>query len=406
MADNICRQKTGDKESGVSTDMSTDMDARTKSLAEARCLIFKIGSAVLTNENGLDAEILDSLAAQMAQILKAGPKGRRLLVVSSAAVAAGRSVLRAHGVEYDTAGLAARQGAAAIGQGKLMRAWDDAFRKQELATAQVLLTQDDFRVRQRLFNARNTFTEILSWGAVPIVNENDTVSTEGLKFGDNDSLASLLASLVGADLVINLTSAPGVFARPPKEGEAPEILSCIEDVAGLDLDAMCGGKTTVGTGGMYSKLLSARRCAQRGVPTLIVPGKEKDVLQRAFAGEPIGTYVCPSEKAIPMRKFWLAYKTSPVGVLHVDDGAAVALREKGKSLLPGGIREVEGSFEKGDLVRIVANGKSLGVGVTNYTSGDIARIKGLKRIEVAAALGDAHYKEVIHRDNMLLDAAI
>ena len=169
---------------------------------------------------------------------------------------------------------------------------------------------------------------------------------------------------------------------------------------------MCGGKTTVGTGGMYSKLLSARRAAQRGIPTLILPGREKDIILRAFAGEEVGTWVRPSLKAIPMRKFWLAYKAAPVGRVLVDDGAAQALTQRGKSLLPGGILEVEGSFDKGDLIRIVHQGASLGVGVSNYTADDIRRIKGLKRIEVAAILGDAHYPEVIHRDNMLLDAAI
>lgn len=378
---------------------------RARVLAEAKCLVVKVGSAVITDTCGLQYEIISSLAAQLAAV-RAANQGRRLLVVSSAAVAAGRAVLAAHGVGADTAGLAARQGAAAIGQGRLMRAWDDAFAVGDLATAQVLLTQDDFRVRQRLLNARNTLTEILSWGAVPVINENDTVSTEGLKFGDNDRLASLVATLVGADLLINVTSSPGVYDRPPADGVQVRVLPCIEDVSALDLDSMCGGKTTVGTGGMYSKLLSARRAAQRGIPTLILPGREKDILLRALAGEDVGTWVCPNEKAIPTRKFWMAYKDAPVGQILVDDGAAEALQKRGKSLLPGGIVDVEGSFEKGDLVRIVHQGTSLGVGLSNYTAGDIRRIKGLKRIEVAAILGDAHYPEVIHRDNMLLDAAI
>ncbi len=378
---------------------------RARVLAEAKCLVVKIGSAVITGSQGLQHEIISSLARQMAAVRAMG-QGRRLLVVSSAAVAAGRAVLAAHGIAADTAGLAARQAAAAIGQGRLMRAWDDAFAATDLAAAQVLLTQDDFRVRQRLLNARNTFTEILSWGAVPVINENDTVSTEGLKFGDNDRLASLLVTLVGADVLINITSSPGVYDRPPAEGVQARVLSCIEDAAALDLDSMCGGKTTVGTGGMYSKLLSARRAAQRGIPTLILPGREKDILLRAFAGEDVGTWVRPSEKAIPTRKFWMAYTDAPVGRVLVDDGAAEALQKRGKSLLPGGILEVEGSFEKGDLVRIVHKGASLGVGVSNYTAEDIRRIKGLKRIEVAAILGNAHYPEVIHRDNMLLDAAI
>ena len=201
--------------------MSDWKSERERVLCDAKCLVVKIGSAVLTDSQGLRADVLHSLAAQLAQIQRMGGGERKILVVSSAAVAAGRAVLAENGVKADTAGLAARQGAAAIGQGRLMRAWDDAFHCQNLPTAQVLLTQDDFRVRQRLLNARNTFTEILSWGAVPIVNENDTVSTEGLKFGDNDSLASLLVTLVGADLLINLTSSPGVFKKPPVEARQP-----------------------------------------------------------------------------------------------------------------------------------------------------------------------------------------
>ncbi len=380
-------------------------EERTRTLADARCLVIKMGSAVLTNEQGLHTELLDSLAAQMAAVVRQTKEPRRLLLVSSGAVAAGRAVLALRDIHPDR-GLASRQGAAAVGQGRLVRAWDDAFARQGMDTAQVLLTQDDFRVHQRLLNARNTFSGLFSWNVVPVVNENDTVSTEGLKFGDNDSLASLLVTLVGADLLINLTSSPGVYAAPPREGTTPEILSVIEDAAKLNLDTMCGGKTTVGTGGMYSKLLSARRAAQRGIPTIILPGREPDILLRAFSGEDVGTWVRPKERAISSRKFWLAYKSAPVGMVSVDDGAAEALLARGKSLLPGGITVVEGGFKKGDLIRVMHRGQSIGVGVSNYSAADIDRIKGLKRIEVAVALGDAHYPEVIHRDNLLLEAAI
>ncbi len=386
--------------------MSDWKKERAATLGGARTLVVKIGSAVLTGPKGLRTDLMDALAAQMAAVARSAGDWRRLLLVSSAAVSAGRAVLADSGVRADTTGLAARQAAAAVGQGRLMRAWESAFLRQGVVTAQVLLTQDDFRVRQRLFNAGNTFSELFSWHAVPVVNENDTVSTEGLKFGDNDTLASLLVTLVSADLLVNLTSARGVFAAPPAEGETPELLSCIEDVSSLSLDTMCGGKTTVGSGGMYSKLLSARRAAQRGIPTLILPGREPDVLTRAFAGEDLGTWVRPARQAIPSRKFWLAYRAAPHGSLVIDDGAAEALLQRGKSLLPGGITAVEGNFAKGDPVRIVHRGRSLGVGLSNYSSEEILRIRGLRRIEVAAILGDAHYPEVIHRDNMLLDAAI
>ena len=385
---------------------------KAQALARARVVVIKVGSAVLTDAQGLSTPVLESLARQMAA-LRTAPGGheRRLVLVSSGAVAAGRAVLRAHGHSGETSGLSARQAAAAVGQGQLMRAWDEVFRAYDFPTSQVLLTRDDLRARQRFLNARNTFAELMDWGVLPIVNENDTVSVSELKFGDNDCLASLLVNLIGADLYINLTSAPGVYAANPQEVPDAGILECVEDVAGLDLGRMCGGKTSVGTGGMYSKLQAARRAAQLGVPTLILPGREADVLARAFAGEAVGTWVRPEEHAIPRRKFWLAYQADPAGTVLVDAGAAEALLSKGSSLLPGGVRQVLGSFQKGALVRVARLGESdshaiLGVGLSNYSAADLRKIMGLRRHEVAAILGDALYPVVIHRDNLLMDAAI
>ena len=183
-------------------------------------------------------------------------------------------------------------------------------------------------------------------------------------------------------------------------------MPCIEDIRTLNLDALCGGKTSVGTGGMYSKLLSAHRVAQLGVPTAILPGCEPDVIPRLFAGEAIGTWVRPEQRTVSRRKYWLAYQADPQGTLYLDAGAADAVRNHGKSLLPGGITEVHGSFESGALVRLVFGRETVGVGLSNYNAADLLRIKGLKRHEVAAILGDAHYPEVVHRDNLLLDAAL
>lgn len=390
-----------------------------QALAQARLIIIKIGSAVLTDREGLCIPVLDNIAAQMAALraglgmdeAPANGPARRLILVSSAAVAAGRATLARHGRHFEVVGLAARQAAAAVGQGLLMRAWDRAFTPHGLPTAQVLLTRDDLRARQRFLNARNTFAELLQWDVLPIVNENDTVSVAELKFGDNDCLSSLLVNLTEADLFINLTSAPGVLTGNPDEDPGAGVLPCVEDVASLDLGRLCGGKTSVGTGGMYSKLTAARRAAQLGVPTLILPGRQTDIISRAFRGEDAGTWVRPGEHAISRRKFWLAYQSDPAGALLVDAGAAAALEHRGSSLLPGGIRQVEGNFQQGALVRIVCaedsgRPRSLGVGLSNYSAADLRRIMGLKRIEVAAILGDAHYPEVIHRDNMLLDAAV
>lgn len=384
-------------------------EAKWRILAEARCIVFKVGSAVIAGPEGLDRGVMDSLAAQMGALSRMPDGGRRTIVlVTSAAVAAGRSVLREAGLGQETSGMAAKQAAAAVGQARVMHCWDEAFRRQGLYTAQVLLTRDDFKARERLLNARNTFGELLQWGVVPVVNENDTVSIAELKFGDNDTLASLLVNLIGADLYVSVTSAPGVFGASPDVNPDAAVLPCIEDVFALNLGKLCGGKTTVGTGGMYSKLLAARRAAQRGVPTFILPGRDPDILVRALdpSGPDLGTWVAPLKHAIPARKFWIAYKQAPQGEIEIDAGAADALTSKGGSLLPGGITKVSGPFPKGALVSVVHAGESIGVGLSNYSSQELDRIRGLKRFEVAAALGDAHYPEVIHRDNLLLHAAV
>ncbi|MBD5539471.1 MAG: glutamate 5-kinase, partial [Desulfovibrio sp.] len=382
---------------------------RRRLLGRARCIVIKVGSAVLTDADGLALEVLDSLAGQMAALRAdgAGGEGRHIVLVSSGAVAAGRAALASQGIDARGRDLAVRQAAAAVGQGLLMRAWDRAFRPYGMATAQVLLTRDDLRSRARFLNARNTFAELLRWGVLPIVNENDTVSVAELKFGDNDCLASLLVNLVRAHLFINLTSARGVCARDPQADPDAPVLARIEDVSGLDLGRLCGAKTAVGTGGMRSKLMAARRAAQLGVPTLILRGRDPGALMRAFGlaegndADAAGTWVDPARHAIPRRKFWLAYQSDPAGSVTVDAGAAAALMREGGSLLPGGVREVSGNFQKGALVRVEHEGRALGVGLTNYSAADLRKIMGLKRHEVAAILGDAHYPDVIHRDNLL-----
>lgn len=377
-------------------------------LDTARCVVFKVGSAVLADRNGMRRDVFCTLARQMAAIATRPDGGRRRIVlITSGAVAAGRCVLRERGATVETSGLSARQAAAAIGQSRLVMLWEEAFSDQRLPIAQVLLTCEDFRSRERLLNMSNTLSELMDWGVVPVINENDTVSTAELKFGDNDTLASLLVNLVGADVFVSVTSAPGVFDTNPTTCPDARVMPCIEDVFALNVGQLCGGKTSVGSGGMYSKLLAARRVAQRGVPTYILPGREPDIISRAFEhqGDP-GTWVCPRRESIPSRKFWMAYRTTPAGSVEIDAGAAEALLHRGKSLLPGGVTRVEGTFQKGSLIRVIHDGASLGVGLSNYSSAELAKIRGLKRIEVAAILGDAHYPVVIHRDNLLLDAAI
>ncbi len=370
-------------------------------LAQARCVVVKVGSAVLTNKSGIDPSVIDNLAAQLSALQDSG---KRVVLVSSGAVAAGRGVLRGC---REVTGLPHKQAASAIGQSRLMHYYDQAFAKYGHLTAQVLLTRDDLRQRERFLHARNTFHALLDWGVIPVVNENDTVAVQELKFGDNDNLASLLLNIVEADLFVNLTSATGVYATDPSQDADAQVIECIEDTHALNLDAMCGTKTTVGTGGMYSKLMAASRSAQLGVPTLILSGRQEGILSRAFAGEAVGTWVRPERRVISRRKYWLAYQSEPAGTVTIDDGAANALTTKGSSLLPGGISAVHGDFDAGALVRIMTQqGAVLAVGLSNYSSADLTRIQGHKRHEVAAILGDAHYPEVVHRDNMLLDAVV
>lgn len=374
-------------------------------LKNAKCIIIKVGSAVLTDEEGLSYPVLENLVEQIACLHK---MGKKVCLVSSGAVAAGKKVLKILGSDYKIEGLAGKQGAAAIGQGRLMHEYEVLFQKHGILCAQVLLTRDDLRSRERFLNAKNTFHQLLQWNVVPVVNENDTVVIHELKFGDNDALASLLCNIVEADLSINLTSTKGVLAKNPLKypNEQIEIMEYIENIQDLNLDELCGGKTSVGTGGMYSKLLSARRSAQLGVATFIIPGKEPDIILRALQGEKIGTWICPTKETVSRRKYWLAYQSNAQGIITIDKGAYTALNEKGKSLLPGGITAVEGNFGAGALVAIMYQDKKIAVGLSNYSAADLRKIKGLSRLEIAAILGNAHYPEVIHRDNLLLHAAI
>ena len=376
-------------------------DAGSNAITRAKRVVVKVGTSTLTYENGrLNLRRIETLVRVLSDIKNSG---KELILVTSGAIGVGTGQL---GLKERPKDVVGKQAAAAVGQGRLMHLYDNAFAERGILTAQVLLTRDDLKNRTRFLNIRNTFSELLNWGVIPVVNENDTVSVNELKFSDNDNLASLLINPVEADLFVNLTTIGGVLDANPLETPDATIMPCIEDVRALNLDTLCGGKTSVGTGGMYSKLLSAHRVAQLGVPTAILPGCEPDVIPRLFAGETIGTWVRPEQRTVSRRKYWLAYQADPQGTLYLDTGAADAVRNHGKSLLPGGITEVHGSFEAGALVRLVYDRETVGVGLSNHNAADLLRIRGLKRHEVAAILGDAHYPEVVHRDNLLLDAAL
>lgn len=377
------------------------MQERERILNSAKRVVVKVGSAVLTTGLGVDISVVRSLAGQLAQL---HDRGTDVVLVSSGAVAAGRNVLRSC---CEIKGMPDKQAASAVGQSRLMHFYNEAFEGHGKLSAQILLTRDDLKSRHRFLNARNTFASLLQWRAIPIVNENDTVAVQELEFGDNDSLASLLLNVVEADLYVNLTSASGVYADNPDTVTDACALDVIEDIHGLDLNRMCGGKTSVGTGGMYSKLVAAGRAAQLGVPTLILSGREPDAIVRAFSGEMLGTWICADRKAVSRRKFWMAYNGDPSGVLVLDDGAVQAVSTGGKSLLPAGIVRVEGSFQRGALVRVAdPQGVVIGLGLCNYAAADLRKVLGMKSSELQKVLGDNRYPEAIHRDNLLMDAVV
>ena len=319
-------------------------ELRADILSRARTVVVKVGSAVLTSDQGLETAAVGRLVDQLSAL---HGRGLRVVLVSSGAVAAGsmrirQSVKGAESIDFSE--LPARQAASSIGQSRLMHEYDEAFGRQGKTVAQILLTREDLKSRTRFGNARNTMLRLLDWGVIPIVNENDTVAVAELKFGDNDTLASLVVDLVGADLCVNLTSAGGVFDKNPDKHPDARCLALIDDVEHLNIEAMCDGKTSVGSGGMYSKLRAARRAAQLGVATLIVSGREGFPLDRIFAGEEMGTLVLPAARTVSHRKFWLAYHDNPAGSIRVDAGAAKALREQGKSLLHAGRARRGGRF--------------------------------------------------------------
>jgi glutamate 5-kinase len=369
--------------------------------SRARTVVVKAGSAVLSDQAGLNLAILSDLVRQLAVLQR---KDIRVILVSSGAVAAGRMALSELGLEIN--GLSARQAAAAVGQGRLIQHYEREFARHNVLTAQVLLTREDLRNRQRFFHVRNTFTTLLGWGVTPVVNENDTVSVAELRFTDNDNLASLLLNVVEAQIFINLTTVGGVLDENPLTNNQASLLPCIERIRQINIDSLCGGISSTGTGGMHTKLLAAGRAAQLGIPTHILPGREPDVILRAFAGEALGTWIRPNTHRVTRRKYWLAYQSEPLGTVHIDAGACDALENRGKSLLPVGIVSIEGTFKTGDLLRIVHNKRVIGAGLSNYDAKELATIIGRKRHEVAALLGNAHYPDVIHRDNLLLDATL
>jgi glutamate 5-kinase len=368
-------------------------------LRRVRRAVVKIGSNVLAGPTGLRRERIRALAAGIAE-LTAG--GRQIVVVSSGAVAAGAARLgpRRSRIEW-------RQAAAAVGQIGLMAAYERAFATHDMHVAQVLLTHADLADRRRYLNARHTLRTLLDLHIVPIVNENDTVAVEELRFGDNDNLSALTASLVEADLLVILSDVDGVYTRDPRLDAAATPVRVARADDALVAQAAGPAVTGIGTGGMASKLAAARKAAAAGVPTVIADGTRDGVLPAIFdpAAE-AGTLLLADGDRLAHRKHWIAYTLKPAGTLHLDEGAERALAKGGRSLLPSGVRSIEGGFGVGDCVRCLGpDGREFARGLVNYTAAEVEKIKGAHTRDIERLLGYKGSDEVIHRDDLVLVAS-
>ncbi|SFM85918.1 glutamate 5-kinase [Thermodesulforhabdus norvegica] len=372
-------------------------EERRSFLEGCRRVVIKVGSAVLTSQRGLNRVVIHRLSDQIAELRD---QGRDVIIVSSGAIASGIKKL---GLSQKPKAIPMKQAAAALGQSFLMQAWEEAFDKFDILVAQILLTAGDLADRKRYVNAKNTIETLLEWRVIPVINENDTVAVDELKFGDNDQLSVLIAGLVNADLIINLTITDGLYTCDPTTSPDARLISTVHCVDRSLLSCASRQTSSVGTGGMVSKLLAARKALSIGIPMIIARGTEKDVLLRLFSGENLGTLFVPHGKIYHGKKIWLAHLPQPRGDLVLDTGAVRALIQAGKSLLPVGIKEVRGTFDEGAPVRCLdENGRVIAVGLTNYRSDEIEKIKGHHTSDIERLLGYCHSEEVIHRDNLAI----
>lgn len=367
-------------------------------LSSMRRWVVKIGSALLTDGGkGLDLVSIKAWTAQMAMLRK---QGIELVLVSSGAVAEGMKRLgwseRPHAV-HDL------QAAAAVGQMGLVQAYESCFQQFDLHTAQILLGHDDVSARDRYLNARSTLTRLLELGVIPVVNENDTVATDEIRFGDNDTLGALVANLIDADLLVILTDQQGLFGSDPRKNPDAELVSLARS-NDLSLDIMAGGSAgALGRGGMATKVRAARLAARSGAHTVIVGGSIDSVLSRLFANESLGTLLVADQVPLAARKQWLAGRTQVTGSLTLDEGAVRVLKVAGKSLLPVGVVGVSGNFKRGDLVSCFdSSGVEVARGLINYAAMDAGKIIGKASDLFESLLGYQGDKELIHRDNLVL----
>jgi glutamate 5-kinase len=368
-----------------------------KILTRARRCVVKLGSALVTNAGqGLDADAIGGWTAQIAELRH---RSIECVIVTSGAVAAGMQRL---GRKERPHALHELQAMAAIGQMSLVQVYESVFQRFGMHAAQVLLTHDDLSDRQRYLNARSTLRTLIDYGVVPVINENDTVATEEIRFSDNDTLAALVANLVEADVLLILTDQAGLYESDPRLNPSAALVK--EAVAGDSrLLEMAGGSGALGRGGMRTKILAAEKAGRSGAATVIASGREANVIARIFAGEDLGTLLTPREGRLAARKQWLAGQLQVRGRLLLDGGAAKAIRDGGKSLLPVGVKSIEGDFGRGEIVVCIdAEGREIARGLVNYSAEEARRIIGHPSERIEALLGYVDEPELIGRDNLVL----
>ncbi|WP_243370284.1 glutamate 5-kinase [Geotalea sp. SG265] len=371
---------------------------RKEILKKVKRVVIKIGSGVITSVgNGLDMERIKDLAAELVGFRE---HGIEVILVSSGAVAAGRREL---GLADRPRTIPQKQAAAAIGQSKLMRAYEENFAGHGIKVAQLLLTRDDLASRPRFLNARATIDTLLECGIIPIINENDTVAVDEIKFGDNDNLSALVTNLVEAQLLVILTDIDGFHTADPRTDPAAKLIHLIRSITKETERAAGGSGTSVGTGGMATKIAAAKKVGRSGVPALMINGRQPGNLERVLTGEEVGTLFLPAEVSLNRRKHWIAYTQRTVGRVFVDSGAFKVLSQQGRSLLPSGVIRVEGKFDRGACVRICTpDGTEFARGITDYSSREMELIAGHKSAEIEGILGYRYGDDVIHRDNLVV----
>ncbi len=373
---------------------------RQEVIALAHTVVVKVGTSVLARPDGtLEPAQLQSLADQLHRLKAAG---RKVVLVSSGAIGAGIGRL---GLGKRPTDLRQLQACAAVGQSFLMRAWEDCLVRHGSPTAQLLLTASDFDSRGRYLNARNTIVTLFEWGCLPIINENDTVSVAEIRFGDNDHLAALVTNLLQAPLLILLSVVDGLYTADPTVDPSARPVPTVASIDGSVMEKAGATKSALGSGGMRSKLRSARLATVAGESVIMASGKRPDVLDAIFRGEPVGTLFLPHNSTLPAWKRWLGYTARPRGRLVVDAGAQKAVQHQKRSLLPIGVVQVVGSFGKGDVVALWGpDGVEFARGLTNYPSATADRLRGLRSDQVREVLGACPYEEVVHRDNLVVIA--